>query len=149
MERFAARLFIFFFLGILVFNLMLVILLFSPVTKEIQKLFAEHNPGFAYVHADQVPASLVLAFEQIRTIEQMKQATIKAIPVEGWQTLLARKKIEKLDNPETILELYFNTLHFGQGLQGVAAASAYYFRRPITQLGFTEVAYLVSLASEE
>lgn len=149
MERFATRLFATVFTLVIGFNLVIVALLFSPVEGNIQQLFKDNMPGFPYVTADQVPQTLQAAFLQIRTPEEMKTSIKKSLPGEGWKTLLVRKKVEKLDKPEMLMELYFNTLHFGHGLQGVAAASAYYFRRPITQLGFTEVAYLVSLASEE
>ena len=54
-------------------------------------------------------------------------------------------RIEQAFSKEHILELYLNEIYLGSGAYGVAAASLYYFDKPLDQLTIAEAAYLAAL----
>ena len=54
-------------------------------------------------------------------------------------------KIEQQMSKEEILEGYLNTIYFGRGAYGVAAASQAYFGKSLDEIGVAEAAYLAGL----
>jgi membrane peptidoglycan carboxypeptidase len=54
-------------------------------------------------------------------------------------------KLEQRMSKEEILEGYLNTIYFGRGAYGVAAASQEYFGKPLSEIGVAEAAYLAGL----
>lgn len=55
--------------------------------------------------------------------------------------------LEKEYTKEEILELYLNTIYFGNGCYGLASASDYYFNKPASDLTLGESAMLAGLIS--
>jgi penicillin-binding protein 1A len=54
-------------------------------------------------------------------------------------------KLEQHMSKEEILEGYLNTIYFGRGAYGVAAASRAYFGKNLNEIGIAEAAYLAGL----
>jgi penicillin-binding protein 1A len=54
-------------------------------------------------------------------------------------------KLEQRMSKEEILEGYLNTIYFGRGAYGVAAASRAYFGKNLNEIGVAEAAYLAGL----
>ncbi len=54
-------------------------------------------------------------------------------------------KLEQRYSKEEILERYLNTIYFGRGAYGVAAAGRTYFGRDVADLALSDVAYLAGL----
>lgn len=54
-------------------------------------------------------------------------------------------KLESEMTKEQILELYINTIYFGEGAYGIGAASQMYFQKPASQLTLPEAALLAGL----
>lgn len=54
-------------------------------------------------------------------------------------------KLEEEWSKEDILELYVNTIYFGNGTYGIEAASQFYFSRPISELSLAETAFLCAI----
>ncbi len=60
------------------------------------------------------------------------------------EALLARR-IEELFTKDEILELYLNTIYYGNGAYGIEAASQAYFHKSARRLSLSQAAYLVGL----
>ncbi|NLI01285.1 MAG: PBP1A family penicillin-binding protein [Chthonomonadales bacterium] len=60
------------------------------------------------------------------------------------EAILARR-IEELFDKDEILELYLNTIYFGNGAYGAEAASRAYFRKSAAKLTLSEAAFLAGL----
>ena len=54
-------------------------------------------------------------------------------------------KLERELSKDQILERYLNTIYFGRGAYGVAAASRAYFAKDVREIGLAESAYLAGL----
>jgi penicillin-binding protein 1A len=54
-------------------------------------------------------------------------------------------KLEQRMSKEEILEGYLNTIYFGRGAYGVAAASQVYFGKDVREIGLAEATYLAGL----
>ncbi|MFP3901815.1 MAG: transglycosylase domain-containing protein, partial [Acidimicrobiia bacterium] len=54
-------------------------------------------------------------------------------------------KLEQQMSKEEILEGYLNTIYFGRGAYGVAAASQAYFGKDVSEIGLAEATYLAGL----
>ncbi|MDA8442466.1 MAG: PBP1A family penicillin-binding protein [Peptococcaceae bacterium] len=61
------------------------------------------------------------------------------------EALLARQ-VESAYSKREILELYLNTVYFGEGANGIEAASRTYFNKPAAELNLPESALLAGLA---
>ncbi len=53
-------------------------------------------------------------------------------------------KLEKQFSKQEILEIYLNSIYFGNGCYGIANASEYYFNKPVSELSIAESALLAS-----
>ena len=81
------------------------------------------------------------------TQQYVKNALIgdeKTINRKVKEALLAIQ-LERTSTKERILELYLNTIYFGNGAYGVQAASQEYFGRPAADIDLTEAALLAGL----
>lgn len=59
--------------------------------------------------------------------------------------ILLAIKIDRELSKDTILELYFNKIYFGQGAYGIAAAAKVYYNRPLNELNLAELAMLAGI----
>lgn len=59
--------------------------------------------------------------------------------------VLAANQVDRGLEKEEILFRYLNTIYFGEGANGVGAASETYFRKPVNQLTLSEAAMLAGL----
>ncbi|MBF0257193.1 MAG: penicillin-binding protein, partial [Gammaproteobacteria bacterium] len=59
--------------------------------------------------------------------------------------LIIARELEQTWGKKAILEAYFNTINFGRGAKGVAAAAELPYGRPLEQLGLTEFATLAAM----
>ncbi len=59
------------------------------------------------------------------------------------------ENFKRKDNPtahkQKVLELYFNLVNFGSGIQGISQAAQFYFAKPPKDLSLSESAFLTSL----
>jgi penicillin-binding protein 1A len=81
------------------------------------------------------------------TQQYVKNALIgdeKTINRKVKEALLA-VQLERTSTKERILELYLNTIYFGNGAYGVQAASEVYFGKPAAEIGLAQAALLAGL----
>jgi penicillin-binding protein 1A len=62
--------------------------------------------------------------------------------------IVAAEKLIRRFSLEEILEIYINTIPFGNNIQGVQTASFYYFGKPVSDLSLSETAILVGAIRE-
>lgn len=67
------------------------------------------------------------------------------MPVNKVKELFNAKKLEQLLTKEEILELYLNTVPFGENTYGIEAASQKYFSKSAQNLGIEEAALLIGM----
>ena len=61
--------------------------------------------------------------------------------------IMRARKLEQLYDKSTILECYLNTIHLGNGVDGVEVASNYYFDKHVSQINLTQAACLAAITN--
>jgi len=61
------------------------------------------------------------------------------------QEIFRALNLEKQKSKEEIIELYLNTINFGQGCYGIRAAAQKYFNKDVSELNLTECAALAAI----
>lgn len=61
--------------------------------------------------------------------------------------IMRARKLEQLYDKDTILECYLNTIHLGNGVDGVEVASNYYFDKHASELSLTQAACLAAITN--
>ena len=61
------------------------------------------------------------------------------------QEYILVKRLESVLSKDEILELYFNTIDFGRGVQGIVLAAKVYFGKDLNELNLQEMAFLAGL----
>lgn len=79
-----------------------------------------------------------------RNIEEFELSRQKVFSRKIREAVLARR-IESLFSKDEILELYLNTIYYGNGAYGAEAAAQVYFQKPASKLTLGEAAYLAGL----
>jgi penicillin-binding protein 1A len=79
-----------------------------------------------------------------RNIETLGVGRKKVLDRKLREAVLARR-IEELFTKDEILELYLNTIYYGNGAYGAEAASQAYFRKPASELTLSQAAYLAGI----
>jgi 1A family penicillin-binding protein len=79
-----------------------------------------------------------------RNITSLGLGREKAVKRKLAEAILARR-IEEMFTKDEILELYLNTIYFGNGAYGAEAASRAYFHKPASRLTLSEAAFLAGL----
>ncbi len=77
----------------------------------------------------------------VKNLTLNNDVTVKRKFQEMWQAFQLEKQIGK----EKILELYLNTVFFGEGAYGVQAAANIYFQKDVTQLSLAESATIAGI----
>lgn len=77
----------------------------------------------------------------VKNITQDDDVTIQRKVQEIFRAL----NLEKQKSKEEILELYLNTISFGQGCYGIRAAAQRYFNKDVSELNLTECASLAAI----
>ena len=67
------------------------------------------------------------------------------MPIAKIREFIVAKRLEKIYNKEQILELYLNTVSFGENVYGIETASLRYFNKKPSELDLEEAAVLVGL----
>lgn len=67
------------------------------------------------------------------------------IVIEKFKEIIAAKRLERIYSKEKILELYLNTVPFGENVYGIEAAAERFFSKHPSQLEVSESAVLVGL----
>jgi penicillin-binding protein 1A len=68
-----------------------------------------------------------------------------SVPLNKLKEILLANRLENLYPKEAIIELYFNTVPFGENVYGIEAAAMRYFSKSTSQLNLPESAVLVGL----
>lgn len=79
-----------------------------------------------------------------RSIESLGLGRQKRLDRKLREAILARR-IEQVFTKDEILELYLNTVYYGNGAYGAEAAAQAYFRKPASRLTLSEAAFLAGL----
>ncbi len=79
-----------------------------------------------------------------RNIETFGLTRRKVLDRKLREAILARR-IEETFTKDDILELYLNTIYYGNGAYGAEAAAQAYFRKPAAKLSLSEAAYLAGI----
>lgn len=79
-----------------------------------------------------------------RNIEALGLSREKALKRKMREALLARR-IEELFSKDEILELYLNTIYYGNGAYGAEAAAQAYFHKAAARLSLSEAAFLAGI----
>ncbi|MBR5871265.1 MAG: PBP1A family penicillin-binding protein [Clostridia bacterium] len=82
-----------------------------------------------------------LTQQLVKNITQDDDVTIQRKVQEIFRAL----NLEKQKSKEEILELYLNTISFGQGTYGIRAAAQRYFNKDVSELNLTECASLAAI----
>ena len=61
--------------------------------------------------------------------------------------IMRARKLEQIYGKDTILECYLNTIHLGNGVDGVEVASNYYFDKPVSEISLTQAACLAAITN--
>ena len=61
--------------------------------------------------------------------------------------IMRARKLEQIYDKDTILECYLNTIHLGNGVDGVEVASNYYFDKHVSDLNITQAACLAAITN--
>ncbi len=61
--------------------------------------------------------------------------------------IMRARKLEQLYDKDTILECYLNTIHLGNGVDGVEVASNYYFDKHVSEINLTQAACLAAITN--
>ena len=77
----------------------------------------------------------------VKNITQDDEVTIQRKVQEIFRAL----NLEKQKSKEEIIELYLNTISFGQGCYGIRAAAQRYFNKDVSELNLTECASLAAI----
>ncbi|MCG8570819.1 MAG: transglycosylase domain-containing protein [Spirochaetes bacterium] len=125
----------------------------------VQALIAWEDASFYQHHGFNPLAIMRAAFNNLRgfpisgasTITQQlanvlffnKEFTIERKIKELWVAFQLEKKYTKNE----ILTLYLNHVHLGAGLNGVQAASQFYFKKNVQNISYAEAASLITLIS--
>lgn len=62
-----------------------------------------------------------------------------------WKEILLAIKIEQNFSKDKILELYLNTIYFGNGAHGITAAARVYYKKKLNELDLPEMAMLAGI----
>jgi len=79
-----------------------------------------------------------------RNIESLGLTRRKLLDRKMREAVLARR-IEELFSKDEILELYLNSIYYGNGAYGAEAASQAYFHKPAAKLTLSQAAYLAGI----
>lgn len=124
----------------------------------IDATLATEDPEFYSHHGFSIKGMARAAYHDIRhTAKGQGGSTITQQLVKN--TLLTNEKsfdrkfkevvlsiaMERHYSKDEILQMYLNTIYYGQGSYGVEAASSNYFRKPVNQLSLSESAMLAGL----
>ena len=61
--------------------------------------------------------------------------------------IMRARKLEQIYDKDTILECYLNTIHLGNGVDGVEVASNYYFDKHVSDISLTQAACLAAITN--
>lgn len=104
-------------------------------TAEIQKAVQEMASGKGYRGASTITQ------QTARTVFLWPSRTLIRKGLEAYYTVL----IELFWDKTRILEIYLNTVDWGEGLMGIEAASRHYFRRAASELSREQAALLAAI----
>lgn len=115
------------------------------------KRFYQHN-GIDYKGLTRALFNNIKSFSFKEGGSTISQQLIKNTYLSGEKTLKRKlsefklvKKLEKSYTKEQILEMYLNTIYFGNGNYGITSASKYYFNKTPSSLTIEEGAFLAGI----
>lgn len=93
------------------------------------------------LYGQRLRGASTLSQQLARTIFLSSERSARRKLLEFRMARVLETRLEK----NTILELYFNHVYWGGDARGIAAATRYYFRRPVETLTRAEAAFLVAI----
>ena len=103
--------------------------------------YATLGATFNWVTGQGSRGGSTLTQQLVKNITQDDDVTIQRKVQEIFRAL----NLEKQKSKEEILELYLNTISFGQGTYGIRAAAQRYFNKDVSELNLTECASLAAI----
>jgi penicillin-binding protein 1A len=80
-----------------------------------------------------------------KNLYKRKRYSIITVPVNKFREMIIAVRLEKVYDKKDILELYLNTVSFGENTYGLETASKMYFNKPPRNLKIEEAALLVGV----
>jgi penicillin-binding protein 1A len=80
-----------------------------------------------------------------KNLYKRKKYSIITVPVNKFREMITAVRLEKVYEKKDILELYLNTVSFGENTYGLETASKMYFNKPPPNLKIEEAALLVGM----
>lgn len=99
------------------------------------------NAATELVNGERVRGASTITMQTARTVFLPKSRTVVRKIVESYYTVL----IEAFWTKRRILEIYLNTVDWGEGIMGAEAASWMYFKKPASRLTADEAARLAAI----
>lgn len=103
--------------------------------------YATIGATFKWVTGTGSRGGSTLTQQLVKNITQDDDVTIQRKVQEIFRAL----NLEKQKSKEEIIELYLNTISFGQGCYGIRAAAQRYFNKDVSELNLTECASLAAI----
>lgn len=126
-------------------------------SKAIKEATVLYEDRFFYYHPGINPFSIVRAIihnlnhsrkigastitMQVARMMQARERTIQSKLIEGFRAL----QLERLYSKEEVLDLYLSLAPYGGNLEGIEAASRYYFEKCSSKLNVLEASYLAMI----
>lgn len=86
-----------------------------------------------------------LSQQLAKNLFHRKDFAFLSMPVNKTKEAILANRLENIYNKSEILELYFNTVPFGEGVYGIESAAQRYFSVPTEKLKLNEAAVLVGI----
>jgi penicillin-binding protein 1A len=80
-----------------------------------------------------------------KNLYKRKKYSIITVPVNKFREMIIARRLENVYDKKDILELYLNTVSFGENTYGLETASKMYFNKPPRNLKIEEAALLVGM----
>ena len=131
---------------------------FEAISKDVVTALVAAEDAHFYYHPGIDPLAIARAavqnivkgevFSGASTITQQLVRNLHPVPrnlIGKWREAARALALERRYSKDEILEAYLNVVIFGPHVQGVEAASLYYFARPARRVGLSDAALLVAL----